>query len=61
MPNDDPLDGFFYPTLTFVIDSYITLISRKFLEIYIMDRTVLTFSPQVMTLLSALVTSHVLS
>ena len=23
MPNDDPLDGFFYPTLTLMIDSYI--------------------------------------
>ena len=23
MPNGDPRDGFFYPTLTFMIDSYI--------------------------------------
>ena len=25
MPNGDPLDGFFHPTLTLVIDSYIIL------------------------------------
>ena len=25
MPNGDPWDGFFYPTLTLMIDSYITL------------------------------------
>ena len=30
MPNGDPRDGFFYPTLTLRIDSYITCLAGKY-------------------------------
>ena len=29
MPNGDPRDGFFYPTLTLMMDSYIIIVGGK--------------------------------
>ena len=33
MPNGDPRDGFFYPNLTLMIDSYIMRASKALLEL----------------------------
>ena len=35
MPNGDPLDGLFYPTLTLLIDSYLSLFLKCFRPQYI--------------------------